>query len=69
MRSTRFAALLTSLALTSMLAVPAMAQDEMAAPEPFADDAANRTSRSSRRASSTSSGSRSRLAPRPRLKS
>jgi len=35
MRSTRFAALLTSLALTSMLAVPAMAQDEMAAPEPF----------------------------------
>jgi ribose transport system substrate-binding protein len=37
MRSTRFAALLTSLTLTAMLAVPALAQD--AEPAPFPDDA------------------------------
>jgi ribose transport system substrate-binding protein len=36
----RLIALTTSLALTATLAVPAMAQDEMAAPEPFGDDAA-----------------------------
>jgi ribose transport system substrate-binding protein len=36
----RLIALTASLALTATLAVPAMAQDEMAAPEPFGDDAA-----------------------------